>query len=493
MAARRRMGLRLRRMWRVLALCCLVLVLGAGRAPAAFAAAAAGAAWRVLQWPGRQGCRGARAVALRATEEVSRSSDSAWPALFSWFRGTGVDTSDFAVEVAPVDMGPGTPGELGLIADSKLEPGDILAWAPTSLLLTPEKAHGVWGEAIENVPDRLALALLLVHERFVQAEESQWSTYLGMVPTFQGDVSGPSFLWEEDEWEYLEGSDCYVASVKMWQFIENEFEELEQSLFKEHPDSFPADKFTWENFLWASAMVSSRAYGDDAEGQRLCIAPLVDFLNHKAGALQLSRFSNGIVAYAHQGYDPGDQVFVNYGGKSNAEILSQYGFVDETNPFEAVHLRIGEHFDLTDPHADAKRTLLEELLGVEPERGFLKLTARMRAWDATLLPAARVLALGEEDTVPNTVQDLRGPTSARLEANAFDLLVEAMKRRLSEYPASLEEDRLAVQDGKLAERPLLGLQLRVSEQELLKLAQSQMAEIAREIRAQMASQPVASS
>ena len=106
----------------------------------------------------------------------------------------------------------------------------------------------------------------------------------------------------------------------MYNTIVDEYEWLNENLFLKHPDTFPAETFSFKNYLWAAANVASRAYGDDPSGTHLCIAPLVDFLNHKAGALQLTRFGNGIVAYAHKNYEAGEQVWVSYGGKSNAEI-----------------------------------------------------------------------------------------------------------------------------------------------------------------------------
>eukprot|EP00930_Biecheleria_cincta_P003266 TRINITY_DN10418_c0_g2_i4.p1 TRINITY_DN10418_c0_g2~~TRINITY_DN10418_c0_g2_i4.p1 ORF type:complete len:407 (-),score=55.20 TRINITY_DN10418_c0_g2_i4:266-1486(-) len=326
------------------------------------------------------------------TEKSDRLAPSLWPEIFAWVKGSGMDTSDIQVEVAPVeDL---ARGELGLLAKARLEPGDILAWADTSLLLNKDKAVDIWGSLVDGLSDRVAIALLLIHERFVKAESSTWLTYIQSLPGFDGDVSGPSFLWSEEELELLEGSDCAAASVRMYNTIVEEYEYLNETLLSQQPKLFPSEVFTFENLLWASAQVASRAYGDDTEGAHLCIAPLVDFLNHKAGALQLTRFSNGIVAYAHKHYEPGEQVWVSYGGKSNAELLSQYGFVDVDNAQEAVYLRMGSHLQLTGPQKERKLELIADLLGegVDASAAIFKLTRRPRDWQAYLLPAVRQLA-----------------------------------------------------------------------------------------------------
>lgn len=391
-----------------------------------------------------------------------------WPDLFEWVNNTGMDTSDFAVEVAPTDeLG---SGEYGLIAKSDLEPGDILVWAPTSLLLTKKKAVALWGDIVEPLQDRIAIALLLIHERIFKGEESVWSSYWESLPSFDGDVAGPSFLWSEEEWQWLEGSDGYPATIQMHNAIIDDFDDLSSNLFSSSPADFPSSVFTYDNYRWACAVVASRAYGDDAEGTSLAIAPLVDFLNHRAGALQLTRFSNGIVAYAHKRYEAGDQVWVSYGGKSNAQLLSQYGFVDDDNMEEAVYLRIGAHFELTEPHLEAKRALLEELLERDPESGIFKVARRPREWESQLLPAARALALAAQDNVPARVTDLYPIQVAHIEAAAYKLIDLALERRTREYPANLQDDRSLLKASGLPERNALGLRLRISEQELIALA-----------------------
>mmetsp|Transcript_108013 Transcript_108013/g.290467 ORF Transcript_108013/g.290467 Transcript_108013/m.290467 type:complete len:523 (+) Transcript_108013:59-1627(+) len=433
----------------------------------------------------RRGRTAASALATEVVAGAERSTAGLWGKLFDWVNSTGTDTSDFAVEVAPSDV---AKGELGLVAKRDLEAGDILIWAPTSMLLSRGRAVERWPFAAD-LEDRVAIMMLLIYERCVLGESSEWATYWGGLPSFAGDVSGPSFLWEEDEWEWLAGSDGYPASIQMQNRVVDMWESV-QPLMKERPEEFPPEAFTAENFFWAAGVVSSRAYGDDAEGSHLCIAPLVDFLNHKAGALQLTRFGNGIVAYAHKRYQKGDEVWVSYGGKNNAQILSQYGFVDEDNQEEAVFLRVGEHLKIAEPHAAAKAALLAELLGDgrPAEAGIFRLARRPREWQAQLIPAVRILALGAEDTPPATVRELVPTQAFKLEGAAWRLLAEAMESRDGEYPGTLQENRRQLDAGGLTERQALGLRLRLSERELLLLSRAhclEQAELVAEAQARL--------
>ncbi|CAJ1366073.1 unnamed protein product, partial [Effrenium voratum] len=361
--------------------------------------------WRLallalLAGPAWIGPRGSAVPARAAPVARASGRSSEWPEMFAWVKSTGMDTSDIQVQVEPTEEL--AKGELGLITTAPLQAGDILAWAPTKLLLNKQKAVDIWGSKIEDLSDRLALILLLIQERFVHGADSKWHVYMRSLPRFDGDVSGPSFLWSEEEIEELQGSDGYGAALAMYNTVVDEYEFLNATLFKDHETDFPQDTFSFDHFLWGAANVASRAYGDDADGTNLCIAPLVDFLNHKAGALQLTRFGNGIVAYAHKHYEAGEQVWVSYGGKSNAELLSQYGFVDPDNGQEAVYIRMGEHLTAS----EEKMTLIAELLEVDSAEGAIfRLSRRPREWEPKLLPVLRVVAL--EGELPRAEETMR--------------------------------------------------------------------------------------
>eukprot|EP00438_Fugacium_kawagutii_P017189 Skav232721 [mRNA] locus=scaffold4985:73927:75258:+ [translate_table: standard] len=407
-----------------------------------------------------------------------RSDSELWPEMFDWVKSTGMDTSDIQVKVtATEDL---AKGELGLVTNAPLLAGDILAWAPTSLLLNKGKAVDLWGSLVEDLSDRLALILLLVRERFLQGDASKWHVYMQRLPEFDGDVSGPSFLWSEEEISLLQGSDGHGAALAMYNTIVDEYEWLAANLFEKHPDVFPSETFDFKNYLWGAANVASRAYGDDPSGTNLCIAPLVDFLNHKAGALQLTRFGNGIVAYAHKNYDAGEQVWVSYGGKSNAELLSQYGFVDPDNSQEAVYIRIGTHLPVD---SNAKLELISQLLDEQdPASAIFRISRKPREWEPKLMPVLRILS-AKEDELPKKAEEMIPRQDPNLEVSAYQLLQQGLKVRENEYPASLEEDKKQLEKlekeppvNAIGDRLTLALRLRISEQELLELVSAYASE-----------------
>jgi hypothetical protein len=83
--------------------------------------------------------------------------------------------------------------------------------------------------------------------------------------------------------------------------------------------------------------------GEDGEYDNILV-PLADMFNHQpgAGVGSLSEDFSYFQINATQDYETGEQVFDNYGPKSNYELLSAYGFVLPENPDDFMTL----HFSL---------------------------------------------------------------------------------------------------------------------------------------------------
>lgn len=78
-------------------------------------------------------------------------------------------------------------------------------------------------------------------------------------------------------------------------------------------------------------------------GWKICLIPWADMLNHNCEVetyLDYDKSSKGVVFTADRPYQPGEQVFISYGNKSNGELLLSYGFVprEGTNPSDSVEL-----------------------------------------------------------------------------------------------------------------------------------------------------------
>ena len=87
-------------------------------------------------------------------------------------------------------------------------------------------------------------------------KRGKWHVYLCSIPsTYSVPV-----LFESGEMTAL-ASTCLAhkaelqrAKLRLW------FEDLVPAVTQEFPETFPPEVFTWENFLWAYAAYSSRAF-----------------------------------------------------------------------------------------------------------------------------------------------------------------------------------------------------------------------------------------
>ncbi|CZT09043.1 related to histone-lysine N-methyltransferase [Rhynchosporium graminicola] len=76
------------------------------------------------------------------------------------------------------------------------------------------------------------------------------------------------------------------------------------------------------------------------------VAPFADMLNHSSEVKQCHIYdavSGNLSVLAGRNYEPGDQVFINYGPVPNSRLLRLYGFVVSANPNDSYDLVLTTH------------------------------------------------------------------------------------------------------------------------------------------------------
>ena len=105
------------------------------------------------------------------------------------------------------------------------------------------------------------------------------------------------------------------------------YENVVKSLIQRHPGKFPAEVFSLNEVAWAYAIVMSRAYqlGND----QLVMVPMLDMFNHDNVATRfgVNSETGEFHIVAQEPVANGKEIFVSFGNKTNAELLSTYGFV----------------------------------------------------------------------------------------------------------------------------------------------------------------------
>ncbi|KAK0713264.1 hypothetical protein B0T26DRAFT_650006 [Lasiosphaeria miniovina] len=191
-------------------------------------------------------------------------------------------------------------------------------------------------------------------QQYLLGAESFWHPYIATLPQPEQPAAWalPAF-WPDDDAVFLHGTNARVAVDEMQANARREFKQARKAL-KEDADMFPQwQDYTRLLYNWAFCIFTSRsfrpsliasAHARDAIAQALAPAagrcgiddfsvlqPLFDIANHSMTSRYTWDVSSGPLPCCRlvclDAYGPGEQVYNNYGLKTNSELLLGYGFV----------------------------------------------------------------------------------------------------------------------------------------------------------------------
>ncbi|KAI9177478.1 hypothetical protein LWI28_015679 [Acer negundo] len=259
-------------------------------------------------------------------------------ALQRWLSDSGLPQQKMGIEKVEV-------GERGLVALKNIRKGEKLLFVPPSLVITPDSQWGYpeAGEVLKqySVPDWPLLAILLISEASLQ-KSSRWSNYISALPRQPYSL----LYWTRAELDrYLEASQIRERAIERITNVIGTYNDLRLRIFSKYPDIFPEEVFNLETFKWSFGILFSRLVRLPSMGGRVALVPWADMLNHNCEVetfLDYDKSTKGIVFTTDRQYQPGEQVFISYGRKSNGELLLSYGFVprEGTNPSDSVELSL---------------------------------------------------------------------------------------------------------------------------------------------------------
>ena len=173
----------------------------------------------------------------------------------------------------------------GLLARRNINEGDELLSIPMSLCLTINTAKETLGDDVitEGMNEYLAIATLMIHEKFVKGDDSYWKPYLDVLPEI--NEVNPTFTWSDEDLSFLKGSPVVAATQSLQNKLKREYDALlggDDGLCTRYPDRFPRQYFTYENWVWAFTMLFSRAIRlrNLQDGEALAMVPYADLINH---------------------------------------------------------------------------------------------------------------------------------------------------------------------------------------------------------------------
>lgn len=192
-------------------------------------------------------------------------------------------------------------------------------------------------EFLENVPPHVVGRFFLVHE-YLRRESSHWWPYIRTLPQPEHMTAMLPIVWPKDVVEFLRGTNAFVAVEEIRSTLKKEYKQAMKFL----PERFQYE-YTRPLYHWAYCIFTSRSFRPslilrDVESLSLpckvddfaILLPLFDIGNHSPHANTTWVTDDGshlCTLRSSESYSAGQQVYNNYGMKTNAELLLGYGFI----------------------------------------------------------------------------------------------------------------------------------------------------------------------
>lgn len=257
----------------------------------------------------------------------------------------------------------------------------------------------------------LSTAVQQPERAFNVGVRNPWSDYVRFLPQ---KVPSPT-MWSDGERMLLKGTSLEDSIITKMAVLSREFEDLREKTIQIPwchscwwEDGGPFQPLLLSDWVRLDAWYRSRSLVLGNAGD--VMVPVLDMANH---SFQHNAFwkqaSNGnAVLFLEQGIqlDAGSEVTINYGARSDAESLFNYGFIDEKIPFAS--LVLGVEPMVTDPLGTAKVAAFRK----RPAIRIIGHSDGQTSWECPFLYFA---CLNEEDGLEfKTVQQVDGEHSLKV-------------------------------------------------------------------------------
>uniref|UniRef100_A0A8C1YHA9 protein-histidine N-methyltransferase n=1 Tax=Cyprinus carpio TaxID=7962 RepID=A0A8C1YHA9_CYPCA len=244
------------------------------------------------------------------------------------------------------------------------------------------------------------------------------------------------------------------------------------------------DAFTFDDYRWAVSSVMTRQNQiPTADGSRVTLAliPLWDMCNHTNGLITTgyNLEDDRCECVALKDYKEGEQIYIFYGTRSNAEFVIHNGFFFEGNAHDRVKIKLGVS------KSERLYAMKAEVLaraGI-PASSVFALHCSEPPITAQLLAFLRVFCMTEEELRDYLVGDhainkiftlgnTEFPVSWENEIKLWTFLETRAALLLKTYKTTAEEDRSMLEKPDLSLHSRTAIKLRLAEKEILERAVS---------------------
>ena len=251
----------------------------------------------------------------KVATDPSCAGDAALLQFTEWLQTAGAHLSSKLQIYCDDSMG------RGVRAIHPVEPGEVAASIPLSLLMTNDGAAE--DEMLASVHGTNLIALYLLRQR---AADTAWHAYASALPR----TIGTTLFWSEEELVELQSSELASLAHSRADAVSRNHASLSHqpvgSLFSE------------KDLHWALSIVWSRGHTVQLPGVGLqgALVPLIDMFNHHVRPrLDAARVEGAsFVLRTTRHLLPGDEATVPYGAQGplpNSRLMMDYGFCNESN------------------------------------------------------------------------------------------------------------------------------------------------------------------
>ncbi|KAH7474478.1 [Fructose-bisphosphate aldolase]-lysine N-methyltransferase, chloroplastic [Phytophthora ramorum] len=355
----------------------------------------------------------------------------------------------------------------GVFAKQLLQSGQVTLQVPFKLTMNTESAaQSDLAPVLQKYPQIPAdevLALHLMHERS-KGKDSFFAPFIASLPT---TFDLPAF-WSEQELNELKGTNVLLLTQLMKQHLERDFGDIHQAVAEDFPEVFASlPTLTLEDYMWAMSVIWSRAFGV-SKGQTYfrVLCPAMDMFNHDVSLLNpLDDFisfdeeNQMMTQHVSKSMAAGCSLQISYGQYSNAKLLYSYGFVAQENSRRAVDFWM--KIPPTDPYLKLKQTVLDSnKLTNQQTYDFCGTLSRNNV-DERLLATLRVILMNEQEIRQYKKAFESSILSIRNELAVYENLQNTCRRKLANYPTTLEEDEAILAESETESNPRLSFAVRV--------------------------------
>ncbi|KAF5000852.1 hypothetical protein FGRMN_1460 [Fusarium graminum] len=244
------------------------------------------------------------------------------PTFLPWAEGKGVKLKGIEPRILP---GRG----IGIVATRDIRANETILSVPIKALRT-----------IDTVPKHITKALHGVSVHGILAAEialddsDDFAIWRTVLPTREDLEDGMPMMWPSELQALLPKRARDLLDHQTTTF----HRECEIVL-----KAFP--QLTRDEYLYAWVLINTRTFYNSmpkmkgyAHADRLVCMPTADLFNHADQGCTLAYSALGYSVQADRVYRQGEEVYVSYGPHSNDFLLTEYGFILDTNRWDEVYL-----------------------------------------------------------------------------------------------------------------------------------------------------------